>query len=205
MEQQFTQIWQQFHAPLRNFISKSVPSEADADDILQELFIKLMRHPDKWTTHQLKSHLYMAAKNAVIDFHRLKKNKAYITDNEIFIQEKNDKMSESVFVEHCFLPILNLLPPKYREALLETEINGLSQLQYAEKTGISYTAAKSRVQRAKAYLRDMILTCCPQDLVRDRLGNVIAYKGQFGKSCLLPSVFASYLKAIRYSSDNFII
>ncbi len=205
MEQQITQIWQQFHTPLRNFISKSVPSEADADDILQDLFIKLMRHPDKWTTYQLKSYLYMSAKNAVIDFHRLKKNNAHIADNEFFIHEINDKISESVFVEHYFLPILDLLPPIYREALLETEINGLSQVQYAEKVGISYTAAKSRVQRAKSYLRDLILNCCPEDLVRDRLGNVIEYKGKFGKNCLIPEVCASYLKAIRYSSDSFII
>jgi RNA polymerase sigma-70 factor (ECF subfamily) len=50
--------------------------------------------------------------------------------------------------------LLPTLPDKYREALQLTEIENLSQLELAERLGISYSGAKSRVQRARQMLKE---------------------------------------------------
>jgi len=63
------------------------------------------------------------------------------------------------------------LPPENCEALCMTEIEGLSQIEYAQKVGISYAAAKSRVQRSRKMLRDMLMNCCHYQF--DKYGTVL--------------------------------
>ena len=67
--------------------------------------------------------------------------------------------------------MMNNLPPEYCEALCLTELEGLSQKDYAEKIGISYSGAKSRVQRARKILKDMLMNCCHYEF--DKYGTVI--------------------------------
>jgi RNA polymerase sigma-70 factor (ECF subfamily) len=63
------------------------------------------------------------------------------------------------------------LPPEYCEALCLTELGNLSQKEYAEKIGISYSGAKSRVQRARKMLKDLLMKCCHYEF--DKYGTVI--------------------------------
>jgi RNA polymerase sigma-70 factor (ECF subfamily) len=65
------------------------------------------------------------------------------------------------------------LPEHYRQALLLTEYQGLTQEQLAERLGISLSGAKSRVQRAREKLRDMLLRCCHFEF--DRRGRIVDY------------------------------
>ena len=59
-------------------------------------------------------------------------------------------------------------------ALVLTEFEGLTQVEMAEELGLSVSGAKSRVQRARAMLRDDLLECCHFEF--DRLGHVIDYE-----------------------------
>jgi RNA polymerase sigma-70 factor (ECF subfamily) len=70
--------------------------------------------------------------------------------------------------------MINCLPEKYRQALLLTEYQGLTQKQMAEQLGISLSGAKSRVQRAREQLKDMLLDCCHFEF--DRRGNILSYQ-----------------------------
>jgi len=69
--------------------------------------------------------------------------------------------------------MINELPEPYRQALILTAYQGLSQKQMAESLGISLSGAKSRVQRAREKLRDMLLRCCHFEL--DRRGRIVDY------------------------------
>jgi len=68
------------------------------------------------------------------------------------------KMMEELTAEDC-------------EALCLSELGGMSLKDYAKKTGISYSGAKSRVQRAKIKLRDLLMKCCHYQF--DKYGTVI--------------------------------
>jgi len=70
--------------------------------------------------------------------------------------------------------LLNALPPEAREALVLTEYRGLSQRELAEQLGLSFSGAKSRVQRARGKLRELLLACCQVQL--DRQGGIVAYQ-----------------------------
>ena len=69
------------------------------------------------------------------------------------------------------LPFINDLPPMYKESLILSDLEGLSQKELAAKLNISYTGAKSRVQRARQMLKASILKCC--DYKFDKFGNII--------------------------------
>jgi RNA polymerase sigma-70 factor (ECF subfamily) len=63
------------------------------------------------------------------------------------------------------------LEPPYREALLLTEWQGVSQHEMAARLGLSPSGAKSRVQRARRRLKALLLDCCALEL--DRRGTVL--------------------------------
>jgi RNA polymerase sigma-70 factor (ECF subfamily) len=63
------------------------------------------------------------------------------------------------------------LPEPYREAVVRTEFDGLTQLELARRLGISLSGAKSRVQRGRAQLKQMLDACCRFEF--DRRGKVI--------------------------------
>lgn len=65
------------------------------------------------------------------------------------------------------------LPEKYKQAILLTEFHNVTQKELAAKMSISIAGAKSRVQRGRKMLKDMLLSCCYFEF--DRLGNVIDY------------------------------
>lgn len=54
----------------------------------------------------------------------------------------------------CVAAIVDALPDVYREALRLTEYEGLSQKELSERLGISFSGAKSRVQRARAKIKE---------------------------------------------------
>ena len=69
--------------------------------------------------------------------------------------------------------LIDELPEPYRQALILTEYQGLTQKQLAERMGLSLSGAKSRVQRARDKLRDMLLRCCHFEF--DRRGHIVDY------------------------------
>lgn len=63
---------------------------------------------------------------------------------------------------------------KYKEAIILTEFNGLTQKQLAQKLNISYSGAKSRVQRGKENLKKLFTDCC--SIESDKYGNVVDFQ-----------------------------
>jgi RNA polymerase sigma-70 factor (ECF subfamily) len=69
------------------------------------------------------------------------------------------------------IKMMDEMPDEYCEALCLTELEGLSQKEYADKKGLSYSGAKSRVQRARLILKNMLLQCCHYQF--DKYGTAI--------------------------------
>ena len=62
-----------------------------------------------------------------------------------------------------FRRIIDRLPEPYREALVMTAFEGLAQEDLAKRLGISVSAAKSRVQRGREQLKEMLLDFCDSE------------------------------------------
>lgn len=166
------EIWLKFENKLRAFTLSKVHDESVADDILQELFIKIHANIDKVEdTTKIQAWIYQVCRNIIIDYFR-KKNKELQNELPDLILEEEEH-SEEVMSEALadMVNMMDDLPPEYCEALCLTELGNLSQKEYAEKIGISYSGAKSRVQRARKMLKDSLMNCCHYEF--DKYGTVI--------------------------------
>ncbi|MCW5921389.1 MAG: RNA polymerase sigma factor SigZ [Saprospiraceae bacterium] len=166
-------IWAEFHRALKGLIVKTVKDPNDADDILQDIFLKIMLHSDKIErADNLRHYLYGIARNATQDYFR-KKN-APIAEpqlEETMPAEEPARSLNTAIAECCVRNFVAQLPDKYREALILTEFEALSQKELARRLGISYSGAKSRVQRGKEKLKELIVDCCAYE--SDRYGNLL--------------------------------
>lgn len=172
MTTEVTNIWTDFHKELKAFILNKIRNSADTDDILQEVFIKIIRNIDKVNqAENLRHYLYGIVRNTINDYFRNKKQMVDNTEIEEKITEEETQSLNTTIAECCIKPFINKLPNNYREALLITEFQDISQKDLAERLNISYSGAKSRVQRGKEKLKELILNCCSYQ--SDKYGNLI--------------------------------
>jgi RNA polymerase sigma-70 factor (ECF subfamily) len=168
------QAWTTFHTPLLQFVRRRVADEASAEDILQDVFLKVHMHIDTLSeASKLQSWLYQLTRNAVIDHYRRTRATVAVPEElPAFVEEdENDAVAR---LTPAVKAMVAALPDIYREALHLTEYAGLTQKELAERLGISVSGAKSRVQRARQMLRQMLLDCCHFEL--DRRNAIISYQ-----------------------------
>lgn len=166
-------LWDQYSTRLRAFIRSRVWDDAEAEDILQEVFIRIHRHlccQPEW--NKPKSWIYQIARNLIIDHYRRRRETVELPEGLPAEPDLPEEDPEAVLAL-SLKEMIDGLPEHYRQALLLTEYQGLSQKQLAERLGISLSGAKSRVQRARERLRDMLLRCCHFEF--DRRGRIVDY------------------------------
>lgn len=172
------QLWGDFTSHLRRFIACRVSDEADVDDILQEVFIKIHRGIDRLEDpSKLHAWVYQITRNVIIDHYR-KADKVVEVKSELPDVLAEDTGNEEVEAEVAtwLRPMMEELPEKYREALQLTDVQGLTQKELAERLNISISGAKSRVQRAREKLKDVLLECCHVEV--DRRGKVVDWESR---------------------------
>jgi RNA polymerase sigma-70 factor (ECF subfamily) len=172
-------LWQELSAPLRGFLRSRTRSDADAEDLLQDVFVRIQKRlPSLHDTSKIQGWVYRIARNAVIDHYRTRRETVPV-DFEI---ESDDPVGEgAVDLKPALRHFIAELPPAYREPLVRHEFQGESLEEVAAALGLSLTATKSRVRRARLMLREMLDRCCRFEF--DRLGRVIAATPRSTCSC----------------------
>ena len=166
-------MWNTYCCRLLGFLRSRVADDADAEDLLQEVFIRVHHNlcclPQ---AEKLDGWIYQIARNLVIDHYR-KRHATVELPPDLSDEAGFDEEDRSTQLSLSLRDMVKELPGVYREAIELTEYQGLSQVELADKIGLSVSAAKSRVQRARGKLRVMILACCHVEL--DLRGKVIDY------------------------------
>jgi RNA polymerase sigma-70 factor, ECF subfamily len=163
-------IWHAFAEKLGRFIRARVADPETARDILQDVFVKIQQRLGRLNDPaKLQGWIYQIARHAIIDHYRARKETVEVPESLPAEPESNDGEIEEL--KAAFRRMIYSLPEPYREALVLTEFDGLTQQQLAEHTGLSLSGAKSRVQRAREQLKNMLHECCTFEF--DRRGKVI--------------------------------
>lgn len=166
-------LWDEFQTKLHGFVRARVRDEALADDIVQDIFVKVhTRAGQLRDTERIAPWLYQIARNTVIDHARKQKFEG-APDEEVAAPSPDDPLFAEQRLAQSLVSMIDELPEGYREAVRLTEIDGLTQAELAKRLGISLSGAKSRVQRGREKLREMILDCCHVEL--DHRGAVVDY------------------------------
>jgi RNA polymerase sigma-70 factor, ECF subfamily len=163
MNKSIETIWKEFHLRLKSFIVTKVNNPADVDDIIQEVFIKIytrintLKDPGK-----LEAWIWQITRHTIIDYYRRTKTNPAVNqsifDDAAQAEENTDGALEKISVG--IEELIDTLPEKYRVALRKTHIEGLKQSELAEYLNISLSGAKSRVQRGRELLKEVLLECC---------------------------------------------
>ncbi len=164
-------IWSQLSDDLRRFIRRRVADDHVADDLLQETFLRIHRNVDKVNeTDRLAAWVYRITRNVIHDHYRAQNGDVSLAERDVV--EGNDgkdqlKASAGVWLDE----LIGQLPPTYQESVRLSEIEGLRQNEVADRIGLSVSGAKSRIQRGRAMLRDVLDQCCVFQF--DRQGNLM--------------------------------
>lgn len=172
----------ELRASLYAFVFSRVKNHALAEDLTQEILIKVARHQSGLReADRLEAWIFRIARNHLYDHFRASRG-----DNEVFDEklhgwggpgEQQQAVHEAEeaglrrSLRAYIRGVVEGLSPHYREALTATEFEGLSQVAYAKRAGISIPAAKSRVQRGRREVRRIFEECC--EVHADRYGNIV--------------------------------
>jgi RNA polymerase sigma-70 factor (ECF subfamily) len=158
------EIWNGYHSKLLFFIQKRVNDKDAAEDILQDIFVRVHSRIDTLENKsKIESWLYQIIRNAIIDYYRSRKPTEELP--EWLAQPQVDREeSNRLELSSCLTPMIQQLPEKYRHAVQLSEIEGKTGKDVAEKENISLSGAKSRVQRGRALLKTMLHECCKLEI-----------------------------------------
>ncbi len=163
-------IWHEFAERLGQFIRSRVSDPAAAEDIRQDVFVKIQKQLSNLEDPAtLEGWIYLIARNTIIDHYRRQKDTVELT--EALPAEPNGEDRDVEELKAAFRRMIYSLPEPYRDAIVLTELEGITQQKLAARLGLSLSGAKSRVQRGRSQLRRMLNECCRFEF--DRRGRVI--------------------------------
>lgn len=186
-------IWNEFHARLRAYVGRRVRAGPEVDDVVQKIFLDIHRGlPRLRRQRSVAAWVFRTARNAVVDHYRSPARRreapagaAAELEAALAIAPVRDdeRDSESSDAASCLLPVVARLRPADREAIEAIDLRGTTQKDAAEQAGISLTAMKARVQRARRRLKDALLECC--EFALDARGAVMdcASRTRPGRAC----------------------
>jgi RNA polymerase sigma factor (sigma-70 family) len=170
-DRQISEIVAEERSRLRNFIRRRVPDPRDAEDILQDVFYKLVEanrllmpieHVTGW--------LFRVARNRITDLFRKKKPESF--GDEAAESEEGEVLRiedllpspeagpEAVYMRNMLLDELELaleeLPEEQHDVFVGHELEGRSFKEMAAETGVSVNTLLSRKRYAVLYLRERL-------------------------------------------------
>jgi RNA polymerase sigma-70 factor (ECF subfamily) len=183
MENTASSMWEQLHDGLRAFIAKRVANEAETEDLLQEVFLRVHQHAQSLQEpERMVSWIFQITRNAIIDHYRSAERRRELPAGlAIEIEEDRKAMAVEEELSHCLQPMIDRLSSDYREAIRLVELEGLTNQEAAIKLGLSVPGMKSRVQRGRQQLRKMLNECCLIEL--DRRRGVVEFEEHRPGSC----------------------
>jgi len=174
-----TTIYKQFHSDLLGYVKSKVRSREDAEDILQNVFIKISSNIDKLTEDvKLKSWIFTITRNAIIDYYRVNATKKKVAVPEEIDENilELDDPDPTKGLDQCMNSMISLLPEEYRDIIIDSEIKGIKQKDLADKYEMAYPSMRSRVQRGRERLKQLFYNCC--HIETDKHGNILAAQGR---------------------------
>nr|WP_321236884.1 RNA polymerase sigma-70 factor [uncultured Psychroserpens sp.] len=151
----FEIIYNTYAKDLRRFIFYKTQDVDQAEDILQETFIKLWDNCDKVNADKVKSYLYTIASNTFLNI--VKHNKVVQKHQENLVSHQTNESPEFIMLEKEFMDKLertiNGLPEKQKEVFLLNRIEKKKYKDIARQLDISVKAVEKRMHLALLVIR----------------------------------------------------
>jgi len=158
-------IYREFQQQLLKFIISKVGDLSIAEDILQEVFIQVIKKIDTLENKtKLTPWLYQICRHKIIDYYRLKKLSTVSLEgthiDDWSHAAEYDRPSEVEPLERCVSILINDLPDKLSGVVHKSELQEIKHKEIALEQAISLAAVKSRVRRGRLQLKEKLEACC---------------------------------------------
>lgn len=170
------QLARDLSTPLRRYLLRYVGDAALADDLLQETMIRITRSlPSFAGRASVKTWAFSIATRVAADHFRSPVHRTQIVsiDETREVADRDPAIDDRLVLDEmnaCLRRVIDSLPEDYRAALVLHDLEGLTAEQAAEVIGCSVAAAKIRIHRGRARLKEALQGQC--DFYRDD-GNVL--------------------------------
>lgn len=166
--QQVWEIWQESKDKLYAYVLSRFKQKELAEDVTQDVLLKLHKSCCSGKEiNNLNSWLYQIAHNTSLDILK-KETKSRETTQPLENKNTSASLEElSTYLE----PLIDFLPEKYAVPLKMSDLEGIPQKEIANKLSLGLSATKSRIQRARAQLKEVISTCFHLEVSKD--GSII--------------------------------
>lgn len=179
------QMWREVLPQLRAFVRRRIADPHRADDLVAEILLRIHQNigslDDK---ERLPNWVFRIARNAIIDEYR-RAGRSRERLMAALPEEPNqpDRNEPGVVAElsMCLRPLLAGLPDEQRAAVEMIDLDGVSQAEAAKRAGVSLSGMKSRVQRGRRRLAELLGQCCA--LTLDGRGQPMDYEAPPGCGC----------------------
>lgn len=182
MGKQFEKLWNEFNIELSKYIVSKVKQKQDAEDILQDVYVKIYKNIDQVENRSaIKSWVYQITKNTIIDFYKKRKDHIVAPEALNYIAEERDNesnMNEEII--ECLEKMIFNLPEKYQKVYDLYEKKNMKHKEIMNELDISLSTSKIRLKRAREMFKKKLIECC--DIEVDKYGNIIEYKNK-NKEC----------------------
>lgn len=179
--QEINTIWNNFRSILIKFIQSKVSDENLAKDILQDVFLKLVvAEKEGKEIRNVQAWLFQVSRNTINDhFRELQKS----PEKEVMITDSlTENQLNGCVCDLTGFVIKHYLPEIYGRPLIMSDIEKIPQKDIAQELGISLSGAKSRIQRGRKMLKELILKCV--EITYNRQGEVSDFR--LKANCELP-------------------
>ncbi len=150
------------HARFLAFLERRVGSRDEAEDILQDAFVRSLDHASSLqSSTSATAWFYRVLRNAITDHYRRRHTQGRALDRLAAEAESDVPDSElEAVVCGCVLSLLETLKPEYGAAIRRVDLDGLSVRAFAAETGVTAGNAGVRLHRAREALRRQLARCC---------------------------------------------
>jgi RNA polymerase sigma-70 factor (ECF subfamily) len=173
-EPAYALLVQRYKDELTNFAGRFLGDPDEAEDVVQETFVRVWRSRDSYTpAARFSTWVYTIASNLAKTRLRRWSLRRFVrlgekhNDGQVFdLPDESagpDAAADDVFREERIQQALKSLPVKFREVVVLRDIQQLSYEEIVAITGSGMGTVKSRINRARAALRDQL-----RDLIRER-------------------------------------
>ena len=171
----FEQLFKAKYNPLCAFASGIINDSDAAEEIVQEVFVKLWAQRDKIdVSASISSYLYSAVRNAALNaIKHLQVKEAYKKQNKIERDNAENVVSDALIgteLEQKINDAISHLPSERKKIFLLSRTEGLKYKEIAEKLEISVKTVENQMGKALASLRNELAEFIPAVLIAIILG-----------------------------------
>jgi RNA polymerase sigma-70 factor, ECF subfamily len=153
-------LWETYQQELGRFVHRRIENRMDAEDVLQDVLLKAYAKQHQMNREEnALGWLFQIARHAIIDYYRSQRTVVVPLSDDLPSLPIEDHHEEEALIS-CMVSLVECLPEKYRTALIATEFQHIPQHLLSEQLGLSYSGTKSRVQRGREQLRQLIEALC---------------------------------------------